>query len=285
MGKKRKQLCSGCHHLLTIRHKHFYKHKNGKWYARCIPCTEKEREKRSFSTQLLEKPNPDLNQTLYLSEKKNSDHNQNHKKEQSEHISIPQNEEKRIQKNHDKILFLKKLLKRIDMQIIKSQLNNYPLCKRCPNRMIPYYLFKKRIVNVIDISALPWLYCSNDLCPTFVNQSKREVCYYYNPWTKQNEKTLSLDQWLTNYLNNTHENMKKRIVEWKYLYFCLDYITNRQSHIKNLDTFKILYCRCVNHFAAKSNVKTKFLPNQLWTFLRHIYRQQYFISTHNNYLP
>jgi len=278
---KKKQLCSGCHHSLTIKHKNFYKHKNGKWYAKCIICTEKEREKNSSKLK-----------TILTSESLNFQNKQDHeqqlskiskKKNQMEshenNIVLLSHEKKEIKKQKfiKKLLLLYNILKKIDMEIIKHQKNNYQMCKACPTRMIPYFLFKKRIVNNIDISPLPWLYCSNDLCPTFKNFKKREVIYYYNPWLKQNKKTIiSLEKWLLLYLNENEKNILKCTVEWKYLFFCFCYITNnyvRHDQIKNLNTFKITYCEYVNTFAKRLNFNLNFTSHKLWSLLLYLYRK------------
>jgi len=276
---KKKQLCSCCHHLLTVKHKYFYKHKNGKWYAKCIPCTEKEREK-NYSNK----------KTIITSEKTNLENNSDHKQQFEKNSikrreSIQSHENKIIILSHEKkqikkqtfikkLLFVYNILKKIDMEIIKHQKNNYKLCKACPTHMIPYFLFKKRIVNNIDISALPWLYCSNDNCPTLKNFKKREVIYYYNPWSKKDK--LSLENFLLINLNENEKNILKRTVEWKYLFFCFCYIRNDYIHhdeIKNINTFKIAYCEYVNTFAKKLNLNLNITSDQLWAFLLYFYRK------------
>ena len=277
MNNNNKKICSRCHHLLPLNEQYFRTKYNGDWYNRCIPCNDLDRKYNNHRGNKRQKLQLQDKQQLYNQLDGNNffNHVLLIKKDENNNKIV---HEKQINKNIPHTI-LSKIIKKIDMKIIKYQLKNYPKCRVCFFTMIPSYLNKKKYMNEMDMTGSVWLYCQNNKCRTFIdsNNLKREIKYYYNPWkntcdvTQDIKSFVSREQWLTYYLDHDKTNIVKKIIEWKYLYFWLHYLTNGNCNIKNLNIFKIAYQRCLFHLAKNLNIKLDMDFENIWISLLDIH--------------
>lgn len=149
----------------------------------------------------------------------------------------------------------KQLERKVDMEIIKRQITNYPICKKCKKHMIPMFQEKSKFVNGIDFSNSAWKYCGNDDCITYrksleilekerkkgnILTPKREIQYYFNPREIPEQVNMKRETCLVNYLERD-DVVKNRTVEWKYIYRWLFYLMRGNCKLNKLEIFSKYY--------------------------------------------